>query len=69
MPGSAAGGKGLSLFHFNHTHSSEGLCFAHQTGSRIHKESAVSELDLEANIFGELISFPSWEPMDLTRKV
>lgn len=67
MPGSAAGGKCSSLFHFNHTHSSEKLCFAHQTGSRIHKKSNVSELDLEADIFGELSS-PSWKPVDLTRE-
>lgn len=69
MPGSAAGGKCLSLFNFNHTHSSRRLCFAHQTGSRIHKEPAVSELDLGADIFGELISSPSWKPVDFTRKV
>lgn len=59
MPGSAAGGKCMSLFHFNHTHSSERLCFAPQIGSWIHKEPDVSELDLEAEIFGELISSPS----------
>lgn len=49
----------MSLFHFNHTHSSERLCFAPQIGSWIHKEPDVSELDLEAEIFGELISSPS----------